>query len=66
MDPKQKIVSAKNKIAQHKTKILVGALVVTTAYAAALNRNKKLFDEFLTEKNLRDEYYYDAENDIEA
>jgi uncharacterized protein YjfI (DUF2170 family) len=61
--PKNKLSSAKKKIAQHKTKILVGALTVTTVYAAALNRNKKLFDNFLKEKDLYEEYYT-PEDDI--
>jgi uncharacterized protein YjfI (DUF2170 family) len=61
--PKNKLISAKNKIAQHKTKILVGALAVTTVYAAALNRNKTLFDNFLKEKDLYEEYYT-PEDDI--
>ena len=54
---KQKLVSAKNKIAKNKTKIMGTALVLTTTTAAVMIRAKVMSDQFLKEKGLYDEYY---------
>lgn len=60
---KQKLVSAKNKIAEHQTRIMGTALVVTTAAAAIMIRSKVLSDQFLKEKGLYDEFYTLNEED---
>lgn len=57
MNAKQKLVSAKNKIAENQTKILGTALVITTTAAAIMIRAKVISDQFLKEKGLYDEYY---------
>lgn len=57
MPIKQKFISAKNKIVENQTKILGTALVITTATAALMIRNKVIFDAFLKEKDLYAEYY---------
>jgi hypothetical protein len=64
-NPKQKLVSAKNKIVENKTKILGTALVVTTTAAAIMIRAKVVSDAFLKEKGLYDEYYAMNEFDTE-
>ncbi len=63
MNPKQKLISAKNKIADNKTKILGTALVITTTAAALMIRSKIISDAFLKEKGLYDEYYAMNEED---
>jgi hypothetical protein len=62
MNAKQKLVSAKNKIAENQTKILTTALVITTTTAAIMIRAKVISDQFLKEKGLYDEYYTIDEN----
>lgn len=57
MPIKQKFISAKNKVVENQTKILGTALVITTATAALMIRNKVIFDAFLKEKDLYAEYY---------
>jgi len=65
MSVKQKLTSVTNKLEKNKTKIMGTALVITTATAAIMIRNKKLFDAFLKEKGLYDEYYIpDAEEEM--
>jgi hypothetical protein len=63
MNAKKTLVSAKNKIAQNKTKIMGTALVVTTATAAIMIRAKVMSDQFLKEKDLYDEFYAANEED---
>lgn len=58
----ERIAAAKNFVNRHKTKVLVVGIAVTAAYAAALTRNKALFDDFLREHNLYDTYYTPEEN----
>jgi hypothetical protein len=63
MNTKQKLVSAKNKIAKHQTAIMGTALVITTTTAAIMIRAKVISDEFLKEKGLYDEFYAMTEED---
>lgn len=63
MSPKQKLVSAKNKIVKNQTKILSAALVVTTTAAAIMINHKVQSDKFLKEKDLYEEYYTVTEED---
>jgi hypothetical protein len=42
---------------KNKTRILADALIVVSVYATLLFRNKKLFDKFLGEHGLLEEYY---------
>jgi hypothetical protein len=57
MNIKQKLVSAKNKISDNKTKILGTIAVVSTTAVVLHQLGKKQMDAFLTEKGLYDEYY---------
>jgi len=54
---KKTLISAKNKIADNKTKIMGTALAVTTGAAVIMKLALKQHDDFLKEKGLYDEYY---------
>jgi hypothetical protein len=54
---KKALISAKNKIADNKTKIMGTALVITTGAAVIMKLALKQHDDFLKEKGLYDEYY---------
>jgi hypothetical protein len=60
---KQKLNSAKNKVVDNRDKIMGTALVLTTATAALMIRNKVVADNFLKEKGLYDEYYAMTDED---
>lgn len=52
---KNALSKTKNFVVQHKTAIAVAA--TATAAVVIIRRNQKLFNEFLDEKGLMDEYY---------
>lgn len=54
---KDKLVSAKNAVARNQTKILVGALVVTTTTTVILFKACQAHNEFLKENDLFEKYY---------
>lgn len=54
---KKALVSAKNKIAANKTKILGTLAVVATTAAVLQQKGIKQHNEFLKEKDLYDEFY---------
>lgn len=59
----EKIRKMKSFVRRNKTKILVAALVVTTAGTALGFRNKRVTDEWLKERGLYDEFYAMTEED---
>jgi len=52
---KTAIIRSKNFVVKHKTAVAVAA--TAAAGLALVYRNQKLFNEFLTEKGLMEEYY---------
>lgn len=59
----KKLTSAKNFVVSHKTAILVVAVTVLTVAVATQQAGLNQHNDFLKEKNLRDEFY--AMNDDE-
>ncbi|QPX71440.1 hypothetical protein SscP1EGY_42 [Streptomyces phage SscP1EGY] len=60
---KQKLISAKNKVAEKKTVILGTIAVVVTTGAVIQRYALKQHDQFLKEKGLYDEFYTLNEED---
>ena len=55
---KKKLVSAKNKVVENRTKIMAYALVFTTTTALVQQIGIRSLNKFLEEKGLLDEYYH--------
>jgi translation initiation factor 1 (eIF-1/SUI1) len=58
MPIKQKLSSAKNAVARNRVKILGTIAVVSTTVVLIQGRNIKMFNKFLDEKGLTEEYYF--------
>jgi hypothetical protein len=63
MNAKQKLVSAKNKVAEKKT-VILGTIAVVATTAVAIQRYAiNQHNQFLKEKDLYDEFYTLNEED---